>query len=204
MTDAEALQAAERARRGDTAAFEAIVTAYEKLLYNLALRSLGSPEDAPDAVQETFLRAYAGLGGFRGEGRLSAWLCRILNHVCVDALRRRRETVSLSRTDEGGEEQELEVPDERFDPAALAEREDLIRQVRKAVYALPPDFREPLLLREYGGFRYDEIAGILSLDEGTVKSRIFRARKRLCGILADYGNFSEKPASKKGKGGERA
>ncbi len=191
-----------RAQKGDADAFEELVRAFEGTVYHLALRQLGSREDAEDAAQEVFLKAYTALGSFRGESRFSVWLYRITNNVCIDMLRRRRETVSLSGEDEDGAETELALPDERFDPVALAERKDLREQVGKALRQLPPDAREILLLRELGGQRYDEIAETLGLDIGTVKSRIFRARKKLCALLE--GNFSGDGASKEKKGGVRA
>ena len=203
MTELDAA-VVERAQKGDRNAFEAIVTAYEKPLYNYALRLLRSPEDAADAVQDAFVKVYTGLGSFRGDSRLSTWLFRILNNVCVDALRARSETASLTAEDENGEETELEIPDERFDPAAVLERQDLRERVRRGVELLPEDFKKPLLLREFGGLSYDEIAVALALDPGTVKTRIFRARKKLCAILLQDGNFSEKKPSKDQKGGVRA
>ena len=195
----------ERARRGDRDAFEEIVRANEKMVYNLALRYLGSREDAEDTAQEVFVKAWMSLSSFRGESRLGAWLCRITVNACTDALRRRRgETVSLSAEDAEGEEREIELPDERFDPAVLAERKELRESVGKALERLPENFREVLLLRELGGRNYEEIADILCLDLGTVKSRIFRARKKLCAILTESGNFFDAGASEKGKGGEQA
>ena len=82
------------AQSGDSAAFEAIVRAHEATVYRLALRQLGSREDAEDAAQEVFLKAYTGLQSFRGDSKLSVWLYRITSNVCIDLLRRRRETVS--------------------------------------------------------------------------------------------------------------
>lgn len=202
MTREEESALLARAQKGDGAAFEEIVRAHEAAVYRLALRQLGSREDAEDAAQEVFLKAYTSLKSFRGESRLSVWLYRITNNVCIDLLRRRRETVSLSTQDEDGEAGELELPDERFDPAALAERRDLRERIGRALLALPPDAREILLLREIGGQSYDEIAAALELDLGTVKSRIFRARKKLCALLE--GNFSEDGASKGTKGGVQA
>ena len=202
MTRQEELALLRRAKDGDSAAFEEIVRAHEATVYHLALRQLGSREDAEDAAQEVFLKAYTGLQSFRGESRLSVWLYRVTNNVCIDFLRRRKETVSLSAQDEDGEPLELEIPDARFDPAALAERADLREQVGRALDKLPPDARQILLLRELGGQSYDEIAQTLSLDIGTVKSRIFRARKKLCTLLA--GNFSESFPSKEPKGGVQA
>ena len=202
MTKEEEQLLLRRARKGDGAAFEELVRANEATVYHLALRQLGSREDAEDAAQEVFLKAYTALGSFRGESRVSVWLYRITSNVCIDMLRRRRETVSLYAENEEGETLELELPDERFDPAALAERKDLREQVGKALALLPAEAREILLLRELGGQRYDEIAETLGLDIGTVKSRIFRARKKLCALLE--GNFSEDAASKERKGGVQA
>ncbi len=191
-----------RAQKGDSAAFEDIVRAHEATVYRLALRQLGNREDAEDAAQEAFLKAYTGLNSFRGDSKLSVWLYRITSNVCTDMLRRRRETVSLSQENDEGEPLELELPAERFDPVTLTERKDLREQIGAALNALPSEAREILLLRELGGESYDEIAAALDLDLGTVKSRIFRARKKLCALLE--GNFSGDAASKEKKGGERA
>ena len=195
MTEEEERGAVRRVLAGDTAAFESVVLAYEKLLYNISLRMLGSPEDAADAVQETFLRAFSSLNAYRGEGKLSGWLCRIAGNICLDVLRRRRETVSLSVEGGEGETVQWDIPDERQDPAALTERKELRERVRRALEELPPDFRLPLLLREYGGLHYDEIARSLDLDPGTVKTRIFRARKKLCAILSADGNYFSEATS---------
>lgn len=202
MTIEEERALLRRAQAGDSAAFEDIVRTHEKTVYHLALRQLGNREDAEDAAQEVFLKAYTGLSSFRGDSRLSVWLYRITNNVCIDILRRRRETVSLSQENEEGEPLELELPDERFDPAALAERRDLREHIGKALNALPPEAREILLLRELGGQSYEEIAATMDLDLGTVKSRIFRARKKLCALLE--GNFSGDIASKEREGGVQA
>ncbi len=202
MTREEEQDLLQRARGGDSAAFEEIVRAHESTVYRLALRQLGSREDAEDAAQEVFLKAYTSLKSFRGESKLSVWLYRITNNVCIDQLRRRRETVSLSAVNEDGEPLEMEIPDERCDPEALTERKDLREQVGKALKRLPPEAREILLLREIGGQSYEEIAETLDLDIGTVKSRLFRARKRLCALL--NGNVSDGIASKGRKGGVQA
>ena len=194
----------ERARSGDRDAFEAIVLANEKPLYHLALRTLKHPEDAADAVQETFLKAYVGLNSFRGDSKLSVWLYRIMANVCTDALRRRRDAVSLTEEDEGDGAGELDLPDDRWDPAALAERKDTQERVRKALDKLPDEFRRTLLLREYSGLSYEEIGAALELPVATVKTRIFRARKKLCALLTADGNFSAPSSSKQTKGGERA
>ena len=138
MTKDEERSLVTRAKRGDTNAFEDIVLAYEKPVYNLALRYLRNPEDARDAVQETFLKSFTALQGFRGDSKLSVWLYRIAGNVCIDLLRARREAPSLTLDAESVEERtQLEIADERFDPAAVLERTDLRQRVRAAVELLP-------------------------------------------------------------------
>ena len=136
MTNEEERALLLRAQKGDSAAFEDIVRANEAVVYRLALRQLGNREDAEDAAQEVFMKAYTGLASFRGDSKLSVWLYRITSNVCTDMLRRRRETVSLSQENEEGEPLELELPDERFDPAALAERKDLREHIGAALKGL--------------------------------------------------------------------
>ena len=202
MIDSIESELVRRAKAGEQDAFETIVRLHEKPLYALALRTLRSPEDAADALQETFLKAWTGLNGFRGGSKLSVWLYRIMLNVCTDALRRRKETVSLTRY-EDEESAEQELPDERYDPARIVERQDLRARVRTAVERLPEDFRRPLLLREFGGLSYEEIAGLLDLPAATVKTRIYRARQKLYAMLASDGNFSDAPSSKPMKEGDR-
>ena len=198
MTREEENELVRRSAGGDTQAFEALVTANEKNVYNLALRTLGSREDAEDAAQEVFMKAYAGIAGFRSESSFSVWLYQITNNVCIDMLRRRRKTVSLSRETEDGEA-ELDLPDERFDPVALTERREVRELVGDALRQLPDDARQIFLLREVAGQSYAEIAETLQIDVGTVKSRIFRARKRICVLLS--GNISGEASSERSEGG---
>ena len=204
MTREEELSLLQRAQKDDMDAFEAIVRAHEKTVYNLALRSLGNPEDAEDAAQEVFLKAYTSIKSFRGESKISVWLYRITNNVCIDFLRRRRDVVSLSVEDAEGAETELEIADTAFDPAAIAERADLKARVGEAVRLLPQEQREAFLLRVVAEQSYEEIAAALNIDIGTVKSRIFRARKKLCALLSGGGNFSPDGASNDREGGVQA
>ena len=201
MTREEEQRCIARTLKGDAEAFAPLVRAYEPGIYGLCYRMTGNAEDAQDLTQETFLRAFRALGSFRGESRFSVWLYRLGNNVCLDFLRRRKRSreVSLTQTDEDGQEQELELPDERYEPEARLERAELRRAVQRGLMALPEEQRQILLLREVGGLRYDEIAAALELEEGTVKSRIFRARKKLCAILREQGNIFELPPSEKTK-----
>ena len=205
MTREQEAQIVRRVLQGDVNAFEKLVTEYEKAVYAIALRMTGNAEDAADMTQETFIKAYNSLQSFRGESKFSVWLYRIASNVCLDFLRSRsrKPTVSLSVEDDEGEETELDIADESQSPEQLLERGLTRDAVRRGLEALPPDYRQILLLREIQGLSYEEIADTLSIEVGTVKSRIFRARKRLCGFLIQDGNIPDFPTSGKTKGGER-
>ena len=194
--------AVERARAGDELAFEALVTAHERLVYTLAYQRLRSEPDAQDAAQETFVKAWLSLPGFRGESRFSVWLCRIANNVCTDMQRKR--TLPAVSLDDGGTrdgEGGFDIPDERYSPEAALEKKELWQALRRGIEMLPDDYRQALTLRELGGLSYDEIAETLDIDMGAVKSRLYRARKKLCQFLAAGGNISADAPSKKAKGG---
>ena len=189
---------------GDVNAYEALVKEYEKNVYNLALRMTGNSEDAADMAQEAFIKAYNSLTAFRGDSKFSVWLYRIVSNVCHDCLRSRsrKQTVSLSTENDDGEEVELDIADETHSPEQLLDRSLTRDAVRRGLAALPPDHREILLLREIQGLSYEEIADVLGLEAGTVKSRIFRARKKLCSFLIKDGNIPEFVSSSKERGGD--
>lgn len=204
MTREEELAIVQGVRAGDANAFETLVTAYEKIVYNLALRMVGNPQDAEDMTQEAFLKAYNSLDSFRGDSKFSVWLYRIVSNVCLDHLRKknRRSTVSLSVEDDEGEEIQLDIPDTALSPEAMLEQKLTREAVRRGLQSLDEDARQILLLREIQGMSYEEIAQALSLESGTVKSRIFRARKKLCAFLLADGNIPDLYASSKKGGGE--
>ena len=181
MTREQEYLIVQRVLEGDTNAFEELVLEYEKKVYNVALRMLNNSEDAADMTQEGFIKAYNSLSGFRGDSKFSVWLTRIVSNLCLDFMRsrNRRPTVSLSMEDEDGEDVQLDIADTSQSPEQLLERSLTRESVRRGLQSLPEDYREILLLREIQGFSYEEIAGTLDLETGTVKSRIFRARKRL-------------------------
>ncbi len=191
--------------QGDVNAFEKLVTEYERAVYAIAQRMTGNAEDAADMTQETFIKAYNSLSSFRGDSKFSVWLYRIANNVCLDFLRSRsrKPTVSLSTEDDDGEETQLDIADESQSPELLLENALTRDAVRRGLDSLPPDYRQILLLREIQGLSYEEIAAALGIESGTVKSRIFRARKRLCTFLIEDGNIPEFRSSGKVKGGEK-
>ena len=154
-----------------------------------------------DVSQEAFIKAFNSLASFRGDSKLSVWLYRIVSNVCLDFLhsRKRRQTVSLNMDDGEGGSSELEIPDLSAMPEEELNRRLTREAVRKGLLSLPEDQREILLLREIEGLSYDEIAQALELEAGTVKSRIFRARKRLCAQLVSGGNIPDGFTSEKAK-----
>ena len=179
MTKDEEKGYIERVLAGDGSAYEPLVTENQTKVYRIALRILKNETDAEDAAQEAFLKAYTSLADFRGDSRFSVWLYRLTNNICIDMLRKNRRAVivPLRTEDENGEEAELPISDERYSPERLAERAADRDAVRSALASLPDDCREILALRESAGLSYDEIAAALSLEVGTVKSRLNRARK---------------------------
>ena len=207
MTREEEFAVVERVLGGDTDAFEALVTAYQKQIYNLTLRYVSSPEDAADLTQEAFLRAFRSLSSFRGDSRFSVWMYRLTTNICIDFLRSRGRGSASSLTVENEDEEieELDVPDERFEPQKELERRELRRAVREGLQTLSEDAREIVILRELEGLSYAEIGERLGLEAGTVKSRLFRARKALCDYLRTSGNLPDGfPSDKKKAGGEKA
>ena len=200
MTREQEVQIVQRVLQGDVNAFEKLVLEYEKSVYAITQRMTGNAEDAADMTQETFIKAYNSLSSFRGDSKFSVWLYRIATNVCLDFLRSRsrKPTVSLSVEDDDGEEVELDIADESQSPERLLERGLTRDAVRRGLDALSPEYRQILLLREIQGLSYE-----LTLEVGTVKSRIFRARKRLCAFLLADGNIPDFVPSGNMKGGEK-
>ena len=181
-------------QRRDEQAFEALITRYEKKVYNLCLRMLGNEHDAEEAAQDAFLALWRGIGSFRGESSLSTWLYRLASNACIDLMRKGRhegENVSLE-TEEGT----WDLPDDAATPHEELEKKEALRSVEEGLAALPPDYRQVLILRELQQLSYQEISDITDLELGTVKSRISRARQLLKNYLTASGNFFENYASK--------
>ena len=204
MTREEESAVIKRILEGDINAFELLMSAYEKNVYNLALRMCSNPEDAADMTQEAFIKAYNSLSSFRGDSKFSVWLYRIVSNVCLDFLRKqkRRPSVSLSVEDDDGESTELQIPDESNSPHKLLEQKLSREALSRGLKELPEDQRQILILRELQGLSYDEISEVLNIEAGTVKSRIFRARKKLCAFLIKDGNIPDFAASGKSGGGD--
>ncbi|MBQ6711996.1 MAG: sigma-70 family RNA polymerase sigma factor [Clostridia bacterium] len=194
----------QKAKAGDRDAFAALVSAYEGKIYNLALRYLGNREDAMDASQEVFLRVFRFLPGFQEESGFSTWIYRIGVNVCKDMLAKRakRGELSLELPDEEEDYRTAEVADSRYDPEAIVEQADLRESLAEAIGQLPQQQREMIVLRDIQGLSYEEIGQVLSLEAGTVKSRLSRARENLRKKLLQSGNIFGVSPSKLSKGGK--
>lgn len=201
MTEVSEKKIIEKVLGGDANAFEELVLKYEKTVYNLALRMVGDRDDASDMTQEAFIKAYGSLSSFRGDSKFSVWIYRIATNVCLDFLRSksRKQQVSLTVSDDD-EDAQLDIPDPSSAPEQQLIKKISMQSVEEGLKTLPDKQRQILVMRELGGMSYAEIGKALSLEEGTVKSRIFRARKRLCTFLLDSGNIPDSLASKGMKG----
>lgn len=170
-----------RAARGDAEAFRQLVEAYQTPAYRLAARMCG-PDSAEDVTQEAFLAAWRALPEFRGDCRFSTWLYRLVSNAAIDCLRREK------KHRDTGDVDDLELPDGGPSLQEQAERSDTRDAVRRALDRLSLEHRQVLLLRFMQELDYGEIARALDISEGTVKSRINRAKSKLREVLA-AGNF---------------
>lgn len=203
MTRDEEKRIIGRVIAGNTQDFEMLVTENQTQVYNLALRMVGNEQDAWDISQDAFIKAFRFLDSFRGDSKFSVWLYRLTSNICLDFLRAKKRSNVVSLTNWSPEEDEgaeLEIPDESFAPENLMDKQELRSALNSALQQLPEDQREVLLLREISGLSYEEIAQSLGLEPGTVKSRIFRARKKLCKVLLQSGNFLSLQTSYRAKG----
>ncbi|MBL8488796.1 MAG: sigma-70 family RNA polymerase sigma factor [Rhodocyclaceae bacterium] len=172
-----------RARSGEREAFASLVRRHQDRVFGFLLRMLGNREDAMDLTQDAFLKAWNALPGWRPEARFTTWLFQIARNAALDLLRRRGslQFVSLDDPPQQGDAQDPRdagpLPEERL---ADRQRIDLLQ---RALAALPAGYREILLLRELENMSYTEIAATLGIQEGTVKSRLARAR---AAVLDNY------------------
>ena len=190
-----------RARRGELPAFEELVRRHEKRVYAVALRSSGSPEDAEDITQEVFLRAWRSIEEFRGDSGFSTWLFRITMNLCVDHARHKHAQPQTQPLVMGEEESERPLPDTAPTPEEHLDNSELGRELAAALDEVSEEHRRIVLLRDVSGMSYTEIAEVLEISEGTVKSRLSRARIALRKVLLRRGNLLPSAASNHTKGG---
>ncbi|RLT45421.1 MAG: sigma-70 family RNA polymerase sigma factor [Chloroflexi bacterium] len=165
----------ELARKGDQQAFCRLVDAYQRPVMSLTYRMLGDVEEAEDAAQETFLRAWSRLHQYSPEHKFSTWVFSIANHHCIDRLRKRR--VTIVPLDDTPVAFALQGDEDRPEESLL--NEESAQEMQALVQLLAPEYRTPLVLRYWQECSYQEIAAVMELSLPAVKSRLFRARQKL-------------------------
>jgi len=164
---------------GSVQAFEKLVSLYSKSIYNYCYRMTGNKEDAEDVTQEVFIKAYRSLHWFKRNSRFSTWLYRIAYNACIDLHRRKRFVYIPIASDMGDSDKVKEIASEGPSLEEVVLSNERKHLVQSAIAKLPPKYRTVILLREIEGLSYDEIAGVLNIPLGTVKSYISRAREEL-------------------------
>ena len=178
----EEIIAVQQCRRGSRDAFEVIVRRYMKDAYFIALGLVGNREDALDLSQEAFIRAYCNIKRFDPRRKFFPWFYQILKNLCFSHLRKRsrRQTTAL---DNIGDEEVATDNNPVFDPEAVAQRNELRTQVWKAIGKLGDKHREVIILRHFQNLSYEQMAGVLFCNKGTVMSRLYHARRKLRDLL---------------------
>ncbi|MBI3947474.1 MAG: sigma-70 family RNA polymerase sigma factor [Armatimonadetes bacterium] len=171
-----------RSKQGDREAFDRLIERYSTQIYNFAYRMSGNREDAEDIYQDAFIHAFNGIKNFRSDAAFSTWLYRIVRNVYLDEQKRRRSRQFISleesiETDDGSIARD--VQDDGPTPDEIAEQNQRRRAVRQAIALLPDRQREIIILYELQQCTYEEIADVLQINVGTVKSRLNRARRSL-------------------------
>lgn len=190
-----------QAKAGDLTAFDALVARHYEQVFALAFHLLGNADDAADATQEAFLKAFERLSQFRGDAAFSTWLYRITVNVCHDWHRRRQSVPFSQLSDEEGEAVSWAEATEP-DPEEEWQRRERREAVQKVLQQLPDDFRQVLILCDLQGLTYAEAAKVLGVPEGTVKSRLHRARHAFKDLWERW--HRERMASpKRPKGGDQ-
>lgn len=189
-----------RSIRGDRESFNELIVRWERPIYALAYRTIGREDDARDVCQETFLRAFRALPGFRGQAKFSSWLYRITLNLCRDWLRRQRRApfVSVPEDVDPVELAAANEPSEGIDD--LVARRDLVRIVERVMTRLPEEQRTAIILKEYHGLTFQEIAELLGCPLSTVKTRLYQGltvlRRELAKLEgADARHVTERGAS---------
>lgn len=177
----------EKARNGDDVSFELLIEGCLPKAYNTALRFLRNEQDAADALQESMIKVFRYLDRFKGESKFDTWVYRIVVNTCNDILRKNvsaKEPESIYKADEEGEWM-MEIADPSPPPEDVLDRKESAEQIIECLNLMTAEHREIIVLRDIQGFSYEEISSILDCTEGTVKSRINRARQRLRSMLLE-------------------
>lgn len=205
MIDQKEKQLVAKAKEGDLQAFEELILRHERIVYNVALRMMNHSEDAKDISQEVFLKAYRNIKNFDERSMFSTWLYRITTNTCIDEMRKRKGKQSYSLEEELENEDgsmQRQIADAGETPEESLLREERKSQLLQALSLLSAEHKAVVILRDIRGFSYEEIAEIMDLPIGTIKSRISRARNQLKNeILKIMERNGENLRLKKGKEG---
>ena len=170
-----------KAQKGDQQAFAFIVQSYQRPVYNLCYRMLGNQQEAEDATQETFIRAYTHLDSYNPNRKFLNWVLTIASNHCVDRLRKRR--INWSSLEDDPYVEKIPMP-EAIDPHRSAERKETADQIQRWIDQLSPDYRTPVILLYWYGYSYEEIAATMGVSVSAIKSRLHRARKQIAQMIA--------------------
>lgn len=182
---AEEQSLARKAANGDREAFEQLVLTYEKKVFNIAYRMCGNYDDASELAQEAFIKVFKSINSFRADSEFGTWIYRITVNVCLDHIRKHKKQAQMIMEDLGEDDYILHNTLSREkSPAEYAESRETAREISSALGELKEDQKTMIVLRDIEGFTYNEIANMLEISEGTVKSRINRARLALSNILS--------------------
>lgn len=177
-----------RVQAGNNEAFEELVRRYERKVYNITYRLMGNEQDASEALQDAFLRAYRFINKFQFKSSFFTWLYRIATNVSLSKLRKREKvhTVSLDQPVNEAGDLPFEIPDVKYGPEKLMKQRELRAAIQKAVEELPGDYRSVVVLRDLEGLSNEEVSKVLKLSVAAVKSRLHRGRLVLREKLVSY------------------
>jgi RNA polymerase sigma-70 factor (ECF subfamily) len=178
----------EKSQKGDMESFEKLIKEYQKGAYNIAYRMLGNTEDAKDASQDSIIKIYRSIDGFKMKSSFKTWFYRIVTNTCLDYRRKRSRNNVLYidnalNTEEGSYSRDVE--DQSDGPEEILLKNENMETLQRCIAGMPEKYRMAIILRDIRGFSYSEMGEIMELPEGTVKSRISRARIMLKKIIND-------------------
>ena len=173
-------------KNGKSEAYDKLIEEYSRKIYYLSLKMLGNPTDAEDAVQTTFFKVYRNIDGFRGQSELSTWIYKIAVNTCNDILRKRKTSFTVPILAANDEKPILDIEDKSQNVEEAILKREREKLVYKCIYLLPDGHRKFIVLRDLEGLSYAQIAEILDINIGTVKSGINRARAKLTELLKEH------------------
>ncbi|MBQ1579636.1 MAG: sigma-70 family RNA polymerase sigma factor [Firmicutes bacterium] len=176
--DFELKRTIERAKKGDEDAFASLISRVQNTGYSVAFRYMENDADTRDVMQEAFIKMYRNLGSFKGDSSFETWFTRILINCCLDELRKRKNNYGHEDIDE-----HYDLADTGPGTEAQILKKERQKAVTDAIRQLPEEARNIIILREFQGLSYEELADVLDLEPGTVKSRLNRAKQKLKEIL---------------------